>query len=107
MIDQYGKTVKRIIFYDLDHLHAKVIVKTMEDGIKQVNLFREFLKAYTDDNPDIRRWVESNPSLKISKRTMAKRKAQQRRIEREKIVFNLEQHEVDAIFDILAEEMGD
>jgi hypothetical protein len=104
---EYGKTKKKYVFYDEDNLHAKLIVKLMEDGLKHGILFREFLKAYADDDPNIRNWVESNPQMKISKRSMVKRILQQKKIELEKTNFNLEQKEVDEIFDILSDEFGD
>lgn len=106
-MDEYGTSKKKYVFYDHDHLHAKLIVKLMEDGIKQGILFREFLKAYSEDNPDIRKWVENNPNMKISNRSIAKRKMQQRKLELINKKFNLDQKEVDEIFDILADEFGD
>lgn len=106
-MDEYGKTKKKYVFHDVDNLHAKLIVKLMEDGLKQGILFREFLKAYSDDDPNIRKWVESNPAMKISERSMKKRKLQQKKIMLQEAKFNLEQKEIDDIFDILADEFGD
>ena len=107
MIDEYGNTKKKYVFYDIDNLHAKLIVKLMEDGIKHTILFREFLNAYINDDENIRKWVESNPKMKISARSLAKRRRQQNRIKKEVEKFNLDQKEIDKIFDLIAEELED
>ena len=106
-MDEYGKNKKKFVLVDYDHLHAKLTVKLMEDGIKYAILMREFLKAYTNDNDYIREWIENNPQIKISERSMKKRRAQQKRIALQETKFNLEQKEIDDIFDILADELGD
>lgn len=106
-MDEYGKNKKKFLLVDYDHLHAKLVVKLMEDGIKYSTLMREFLKAYIDDNDYIREWIENNPGIKISERSMKKRRAQQKRIALQQAKFNLDQNEIDDIFDILADEFGD
>lgn len=104
---EYGKSKKKFVFYDDDHIHAKLIVKFMQDGIKQASFFKELIKAYIEDDPNIRKWVEDNPKCKISKRSMVKRKKEQKLIEKQKKEFNLDQEVVNEIFDILAEEFGE
>ena len=104
---EYGKNKKKFVFYDDDHVHAKLIVKFMQDGIKQASFFKELVKAYIEDDPNIRRWLENNSSCKISKRSMTKRKKEQKLIEKQKNEFNLDKEIVDEIFDILADEFGD
>lgn len=104
---EYGKTRKKYVFFDEDNLHAKLIVRLLEDGIKPTTLIRTFLNSYIEDDPNIRNWVESNKKIKISARTLAKRKAQQKKIIIEKNLFNLDQKEIDDIFDILADEFGE
>jgi len=106
-MEEYGTRKKKYVFYDHDHLHAKLVCRLAEDGFMQMALIREFIKAYIDYNPDIIKWCESNPKLKISKRTLRRRKAQMKKLELENAKFNLDQEEVDEIFDILADEMGD
>ena len=45
--------------------------------------------------------------MKISARSLAKRRRQQNRIKREVEKFNLDQKEIDKIFDLIAEELED
>ena len=104
---EYGKTKKKFVFYDDDDTHARLIAKFMEDGLKQSKFFKAIVKAYIDDDPDIRRWIDNNPQHKISKRSQRIRKREARKIELQNTNFNLEENQVDEIFDILADEFGD
>ena len=79
----------------------------MEDGIKQGSFFKELVKAYIEDDPNIRKWIDNNPRCKVSNRSLAKRKKEQKLIEKQKQEFNLDKEVVDENFDILAEEFGD
>lgn len=106
-MDEYGKSKKKFVFYDTDHTHAKLRVKFIEDGIKQTTFFKEFVKAYIEDDPLIRKWLENNPQCRISDRSLKKKKQEYRKIEEQKTDFNLDQETVDEIFDILADEFGD
>ena len=106
-MDQYGKSEKKIVFYDSDHTHAKLRIRFVEDGIKQSTFFKEIIKAYIEGNPHILRWLEDNPQCFVSKRSLTIRKREKRKIEQQKKEFNLDQEAVDEIFDILADEFGD
>lgn len=106
-MDEYGKSEKKIVFYESDHTHAKLRVKFIEDGIKQSTFFKEFVKAYIEDDPLIRKWLENNPQCRISKRSLRIRRKEKKKVEEQKINFNLDQEIVDELFDILADEFGD
>lgn len=103
-MEDYGKNRKKIVFYDDDHTHAQLRIKFIADGIKQATFFKDLIRAYIDDDPNIRAWINNNPNCKISKRSLAKRKREDRKIQEEKVNFNLDQKDVAEIFDILAEE---
>jgi hypothetical protein len=103
-MDNYGKNRKKIVFYDDDHTHAQLRIKFIADGIKQATFFKDIIRAYIDDDPHIRAWINNNPHCKISKRSMVKRKREDRKIEKEKQDFNMDGIDVQEIFDILAEE---
>ena len=104
---QYGKTKKKFVFYDEDHVHAKLRVKFIEDNIKQATFFKELVKAYIDDDPHIKQWIENNPQCKVSKRSLKKKLRESAKIEKQRNEFNLDKDMVDEIFDILADEFGD
>jgi len=103
----YGKSEKKIVFYETDHNHAKLRIKFIEDGIKQATFFKELVSAYVNDDPLIRKWIENNPQCRISGRSLIKRKRETVKIEEQKYNFNLDKETVDEIFDILADEFGD
>jgi hypothetical protein len=100
----YGKNRKKIVFYDDDHTHAQLRIKFIADGIKQATFFKDLIRAYIDDDPNIRAWINANPNCKISKRSMKLRLKEDKQIQEEKSNFNLDEKEVSEIFDILAEE---
>lgn len=101
---EYGKNRKKIVFYDDDHTHAQLRIKFIADGIKQATFFKDLIRAYIDDDPNIRAWINSNPHCKISVRSAKMRKREDKKIEEQKTNFNLDQNDVQEIFDILAEE---
>lgn len=101
---EYGKNRKKIVFYDDDHTHAQLRIKFIADGIKQATFFKDLIRAYIDDDPNIRAWINANPSCKISKRSMKLRLKEDKQIQQEKSNFNLDEKDVSEIFDILAEE---
>jgi hypothetical protein len=100
----YGKNRKKIVFYDDDHTHAQLRIKFIADGIKQATFFKDLIRAYIDDDPNIRAWINANPNCKISKRSMKLRLKEDKQIQEEKSNLNLDEKEVNEIFDILAEE---
>jgi len=106
-MDEYGKNKKRFVFYEDDHTHAKLIVKFMEDNIKQSAFFQEIVRAYIDDDPNIRNWINNNPNCKLSKVSLRKKKREERLIKKQKEEFNLDKEVVEELFDILADEFGD
>lgn len=101
---EYGKNRKKIVFYDDDHTHSQLRIKFLADGIKQSTFFQDIIRAYIDDDPNIRAWINNNPNCKISKRSMRLRKREDKKIQDEKNKFNLDEKDVSEIFDILAEE---
>lgn len=101
---EYGKNRKKIVFYDDDHTHAQLRIKFIADGIKQAAFFKDIVRAYIDDDPNIRAWINSNPNCKISKRSMKLRLKEDKKIQEETNSFNLNEQDVSEIFDILAEE---
>jgi hypothetical protein len=98
---EYGKNRKRIVFYITDHQHAKFATKAFHDGIKQAGFFISFLEGYCNDDPNIRAFIESDDSFKISKRQIAARKREDKKAALQNAKLNLDQATIDEIFDIL------
>ena len=104
-MNEYGKRKKKYVFYDLDDVHARLIVRMLEDGLNGAKLMREFLRAYIEYQPDIMKWVHENPGFKVSARTQRARKLQKKRIALQENDLNLEEKDIQEIFDILADQM--
>lgn len=101
---EYGKARKRLVIKMIEHLHAKLLVKLQEDKIKQHEFFVEFMNSYIDGDPLVEQWIDSKPNIKRGKRSQAIRRVEDKKIEKEKKEFNLDQKELDELFDILEED---
>ncbi len=104
---RYGKTRKKYVIFLDDGYHAKLILKLLQDNIKQNNLFRSFIEAYINDDPTIRKWIDGLSDNQKSGYILKKRKEQERYLAAQEKMFNLDQNDVDQIFDILADEFGE
>ena len=80
------------------------MAKMQYDGIKQAQFFRAVMDAYVQDEPNIRTFVESTDSFKVSDRTKKQHKREQKKIALQNARFNLSQADIDEIFDILEDE---
>ena len=58
VVINYGNMKKRIIFYDNDHRHAKLLIRLKHDGIKQSDFFRSVLTAYITGDERIHSLVD-------------------------------------------------
>lgn len=101
---QYGKIKKKLVFYLTDHEHARMMAKMQYDGIKQAQFFRAVMDGYVQDDPNIRAFVESTDSFKVSERTKKQHKRERKKIALQNARFNLSQADIDEIFDILEDE---
>lgn len=98
---EYGKNKKKIVFYVTDHQHAKFATKTFHDGIKQAKFLLAIVEGYCNDDPNIRAFVESDSSFKITKKQIAARKREDKKAALQNAKLNLDQATIDEIFDIL------
>ena len=53
----YGKTGKRILFYDTDKRHAELKIKLQYDGLTQSEFFRAIVTGYLEDDPTMIEYV--------------------------------------------------
>ena len=102
---EYGKdSRKKFIAYVSDHVHAKMIAKMQYDGIKQSAFITAILEAYSEDDPHIRAFVENNDKFKITDVTRRRHAKEKKKIALQEYSLNLEQQEIDQIFDILEDD---
>lgn len=106
---EYGKSPKRLVIRSIEHLHAKLLVKLQENRIKQHAFFVEFINGFINDDPIINQWIDNNPNLKRGKRSQSIRRMEDKKMKKIEDDLNLEQKELDELFDILEEDekLGD
>jgi len=89
--------------------HADLALKLREENLTQTGLFRFFIFGYLKDEPNIRKAVDKYiqeqklvkpDKLKTHKRSILRGKT----IEKN---FNLTEEDVEHLYDILEQEMGD
>lgn len=105
-MDEYGKNKKRLVIKMMDHFHAKFLVKLQESKIKQHDFFMEFINGFIEDDPIIHEWINKTPKIKPGKRSQLIRKVENNNIKRVNEQFNLDQKDLDELFDILEEDDG-
>ena len=113
MEGKYGENKKKIVFFDTDERHKELKIILDRYGLTQSKLFRYLVTCMLEENQiskDIIRMIDDNSnkkSRKRSKRVQAiEEKAQQKQEEIEK-QFNLDNEEIDDIFDLIAREHPD
>ena len=102
-MDNYGKNKKKFVFYITDDVHARFIIKMQELNLKKTSLIRDFIEAVINEDPNLMAWLEGDLSSKISKRSLAIRKRENKKAALQNAKFNLDNKDVSEIFDILAE----
>tara|TARA_B100000530_G_scaffold320293_1_gene253532 strand:- start:282 stop:608 length:327 start_codon:yes stop_codon:yes gene_type:complete len=102
---KYGNLTKRIIFTDTDHRHAQLLIKLRYDGLKQSEFFRHIVSGYIADDPRIDEFMEKVKTQSIKKKNKS-RKLKSAGI-KSAAALNLDNDEIENIFDLLAEEYPD
>ena len=103
---KYGKTEKKIMFYDTDKRHADLKIRLHYDGLTQSAFFRALVTGYLEQDESIVHFIEKHKeessTQSKSKRDKIKKmnKTKQETIDK----FALGEDEIESIFDILEEE---
>lgn len=113
MEGKYGENKKKIVFFDTDERHKELKIMLDRYGLTQSKLFRYLVTCMLEENQiskDIIRMIDDNSNKKSRKRSKRvqkiEEKAQQKQEEIEK-QFNLDNEEIDDIFDLIAREHPD
>ena len=103
---KYGKTGKKIIFYDTDKRHADLKIRLHYDGLTQSAFFRAVVTGYINQDENILKFIdfykEQSSTQSKSKRDKIKstNKAKQKTADK----FALGEKEIESIFDMLEAE---
>jgi antitoxin component of RelBE/YafQ-DinJ toxin-antitoxin module len=113
MEGKYGESKKKIMFFDTEDRHVQLKVRLEHYGLTQSKLFRYLVTCMIEENQiskDLIQMIDGDSKKKTRKR--AKRvdvieenaKKKQDQVEKK---FNLENEELEDIFDMIAREHPD
>ncbi len=100
-----GENMKRIVFTESEHKHAQLIVKLKMDGMTQAKFFRQLITGYLEDDERVRGYVIDHSDLSLKKK--AKTRHLIKKGESTVSELNLDNEQVEDIFDLIAEEFPD
>ena len=102
---KYGKIIKQICFDSTDQLHANLKIRLHYDDIRIKHFFNEVIEAYLNKNEHIMGFIEDLKEKRgISKSKRNKINRSNAREKQIKESFNLEDSEIENIFDIIEKE---
>lgn len=113
MEGNYGENKKKITFFDTDHRHKELKIVLEKHGITQSKLFRYLVTCMIEGNQisrDLIRMIDDNSSKKSRKRSKRVQEIEVKDEEKQEQVekrFNLDNEEIDDIFDLIAREHPD
>ena len=103
----YGKTNKKILFYDTDKRHAELKIKLEYDGLGQSEFFRALVTGYLSEDDDIIDYITrfKQTDGKQSKRQQAVTVGEREEDKRTRSIFA--EDEIENIFNIIEKENPD
>ena len=103
----YGNMVKKVVFEETDHQHAKFIIRLRHSSISQVDFFRAIVDGFVKNDDRVCSYIDEYTkeqkmmnTQRIEKSKMLKNSGQQK-IEN----FALSKKDIEDIFDTLEEEL--
>ena len=105
-MSNYGKSGKKIVFYDSDKRHADLKIRLHYDGLTQSAFFRGIVSGYLNQDEDLMSYIHTLKSDLGAKSASKKNKIKNVAQAREETInkFALKDTEIESIFDILEEE---
>lgn len=113
MEGNYGENKKKITFFDTDQRHKELKIVLEKHGITQSKLFRYLVTCMIEGNQisrDLIRMIDDNSSKKSRKRSKRVQEIEVKDEEKQEQVekrFNLDNEEINDIFDLIAREHPD
>ena len=106
MADEYGKSSKKVMFYDTDKRHADLKVRLQHDSLTQSAFFRALVSGYLDKDTRIMQFIDDykfdNNIQNKSERRIAKKMIELGNTNTS--AHGLADNEIENIFDILEQE---
>jgi len=106
---KYGKSGKKIVFYDSDKRHADLKIRLHYDGLTQSAFFRGMISGYLKQDEDLMSFMNKLKDEKSAQSSVKKNKIKKMSKARQDTIdkFALKEDEIESIFDILEEECPD
>ena len=101
--EHYGEQKKVVKFEDTDRRYAEFRLRLHFDGLSQGDFFREIITGYNQRHPDIVRYIEIVKAHKRKYPKSERKKVTKSYAKHEdvKTKFNLNEEEIESIFDII------
>tara|TARA_Y100000310_G_scaffold301406_1_gene337884 strand:+ start:552 stop:890 length:339 start_codon:yes stop_codon:yes gene_type:complete len=96
---------KKFMFYDTSERQTKLRIRCKYDGINQSQFFRFMITGYLENNSNIIEYLDQCKEKYKAQGIQKRRKimASHSKAEQNKIKFNLNEGEIESIFDIIEE----
>jgi hypothetical protein len=100
----YGKTGKKILFYDTDKRHAELKIKLQYDGLGQSEFFRVMVTGYLEEDPSIMEFMDSYKESDGKQSGRQQRITQKETQQAREVAKTFASSEIENIFDIIEKE---
>ena len=110
MVNRFKKydDQKKVVFYEAEDKHAKLLIRLHYDSLKQGEFFRALINGYVEGDENIFRFVQNYKLENIkSKRQVSIAEKEKKKSKHLTKIFSLSDNEREELFDILEEERGD
>lgn len=99
---------KKIMFYDTADRQTKLRIRCKYDGINQSQFFRFMITGYIENNSNIIQFLNECKSTHKVQGIQKRKKIMDThtRAEKDKVKFDLNQGEIESIFDIIESDGG-
>ncbi len=104
--NNYGKNLKKIVFEETDHQHAKFILRLRHNSISQSDFFRAVMSGFINSDERICSYVDDfiKENKILSKQRLEKSRSL-KKIGHQKIQdFGFSEVELEKLFDIIEEQ---
>ncbi len=100
----YGKTDKKILFYDTDKRHAELKIRLQYDGLKQSEFFRAMVTGYLEEDPSIMEYVDTYKESDGKQSGRQQKITQKETKQGRELAKTFAESEIENIFDIIEKE---
>ena len=103
----YGHGLKRILFEETDHQHAKLIIRLRHNSISQSDFFRAIVNGFINGDERICSFIEDHAADQklLNSARIAKSRSLQKIGRQNLRDFALSEEDVENIYDIIENEM--